>query len=81
MTERATGADVHPGDHESAGVADESSVAGLPTGVSDVDDALSGLDGLDETPLAEHLEIFERAHGALRSALDGPSADRSGTPG
>jgi hypothetical protein len=31
--------------------------------------ALSGLDGLADRPLAEHVEVFERIHGALGEAL------------
>ncbi len=40
------------------------------TGVPAVDDVLADVDRLDETPLEEHLPAFERAHEALRSALD-----------
>ena len=40
------------------------------TGVPAVDDVLADLDRLDGTPLEEHLPAFERAHEALRSALD-----------
>lgn len=31
--------------------------------------AMAGLDGLAERPLAEHVEAFERVHGALGEAL------------
>lgn len=34
-----------------------------------VDSAMSGLDGLDERPLAEHVEAYERVHTALGDAL------------
>ena len=40
------------------------------TGVPAVDAVLDEVDGLDEAPLAEHLDAFERAHDSLRSALD-----------
>jgi len=40
------------------------------TGVAAVDDVLVEVDRLDEAPLAEHLESFERAHHSLRTALD-----------
>lgn len=39
-----------------------------------VGDVLASLDGLEERPVTEHVAVFERAHEALRSALDGPSA-------
>lgn len=35
--------------------------------------ALADLDGLDERPLTEHVEAFERMHAALGDALAGPS--------
>lgn len=40
------------------------------TGVPAVDDVLADVDRLDDTPLDEHLPAFEKAHEALRSALD-----------
>ncbi len=40
------------------------------TGVPAVDDVLADVDRLDEAPLEEHLPAFEKAHEALRSALD-----------
>ena len=40
------------------------------TGVPAVDDVLADVERLDEVPLEEHLPAFERAHEALRSALD-----------
>ena len=40
------------------------------TGVPAVDDVLADVDRLDDVPLDEHLAAFERAHEALRSALD-----------
>ena len=51
------------------------------TGVARVDAALADLDGLDDTPLEEHLAAFERAHESLRAALDAPSVDHPGDPG
>jgi hypothetical protein len=40
------------------------------TGVPAVDEVLADVDRLDGTPLEEHLPAFEKAHDALRSALD-----------
>jgi hypothetical protein len=40
------------------------------TGVAAVDDVLAEVDRLDGAPLDEHLGTYERAHEALRSALD-----------
>ena len=40
------------------------------TGVPAVDEVLGDLDRLDGAPLEEHLPAFEKAHEALRSALD-----------
>lgn len=31
--------------------------------------AMAGLDGLDERPLAEHVEVFDRIHATLADAL------------
>ncbi len=41
---------------------------------AEVDAAMAGLDGLAERPLAEHVEAFERVHGALGAALAQGSA-------
>ncbi|MGH3307046.1 MAG: hypothetical protein ACRDOX_05090 [Nocardioides sp.] len=43
------------------------------TGVAEVDDVLTSLQGLDDSPVEEHPAVFERAHDRLRQALDGPS--------
>ena len=40
------------------------------TGDPRVDEVLTSLDGLDERPVGEHAEVFERAHERLRAALD-----------
>lgn len=40
-----------------------------------VDDAVAALDGLDELPVAEHVERFDAAHVALTVAL--ASIDKS----
>jgi hypothetical protein len=48
------------------------------TGVREVDEAMAQLDGLDDAPLSEHHEQLQRAHAALRDALD---SDRSAQPG
>ena len=44
-----------------------------PTGVEEVDDVLASLQALDDSPVAEHPAVFERAHERLRQALDGPA--------
>jgi hypothetical protein len=38
-----------------------------------VHDALAPLEGLDERPLAEHVEVFEELHAALSDALAAPT--------
>lgn len=43
------------------------------TGVEEVDDVLTSLQGLGDKPVEEHPAVFERAHERLRQALDGPS--------
>lgn len=43
------------------------------TGVDSVDQVLDSLDGLDELPVEEHVEVFEQAHERLRGALDAPN--------
>ena len=40
------------------------------TGVPAVDRVLADVDRVDDLPLDEHQAAFERAHSALRSALD-----------
>lgn len=44
------------------------------TGIDEVDAVLASLDGLDERPLAEHVEVFGTAHEQLRGALDATHA-------
>lgn len=45
--------------------------AGAPgTGVPEVDEVLTSLEGLEDSPPAEHVTVFERAHDRLRRALD-----------
>jgi len=46
------------------------------TGVPAVDEVIAEVDLLDEAPLEEHLEVFERAHESLRVALDAQPDDR-----
>ena len=36
---------------------------------SPVDDALARLDGLDDLPVAEHVEVFDAVHRSLQDAL------------
>ncbi len=42
------------------------------TGVEEVDDVLTSMQGLEDRPVEEHPAVFERAHERLRQALDGP---------
>lgn len=58
-------------DHDDPGESDAEagdSVEG--TGDPRVDDVLRSLDGLEERPVDEHAEVFERAHDELRAALE-----------
>lgn len=58
---------------------DDSSMPGAETtstGVAAVDQVLADLDRIDGAPLEEHLAMFERAHDALRSALDAPAVQQ-----
>ena len=41
------------------------------TGVEEVDDVLASVEDLDDTPVDEHVAVFESAHDRLRGALDG----------
>ena len=40
------------------------------TGVEEVDDVLESVEGLEGTPVDEHVAVFENAHERLRGALD-----------
>ena len=74
-----------PDDDESAGSveSDDQGVQGVPGGPDEsgrsddvrtgdwrVDEALASLTELDELPVSEHAEVFERAHDRLRAALE-----------
>lgn len=41
------------------------------TGVEEVDEVLASVQDLDDTPVDEHVAVFENAHERLRGALDG----------
>ena len=41
------------------------------TGMADLDGVLDDVEGLGDIPVDQHVETFERAHEALRGALDG----------
>ena len=41
------------------------------TGNVTVDAVLASLEGLEDRPVSEHVEVFEHAHEQLRRALDG----------
>ena len=58
--------------------ATESDLGAPTTGVPAVDQVIADVDHLDEVPLDEHLEVFERAHESLRAALDDPAGDDPG---
>lgn len=40
-----------------------------PDVAASVQEAMSALDGIEERPLAEHVEVFERVHAVLGDAL------------
>lgn len=48
------------------------------TGHEIVDAVLRSLQSLDDTPVAEHVAVFDRAHGELRQALN--DAGRGSAP-
>lgn len=50
----------------------ERSSDGVRTGMAAVDDVLARIDALDDGDLAEHVEVFSRAHEQLRGVLDAP---------
>jgi hypothetical protein len=53
------------------------------TGDPAIDDALSGLDTLEERDVAEHPAVFEHVHRVLRDALSGarPQEESRQNPG
>ena len=51
------------------------------TGNPAVDRVLASLDALGDTPVAEHVAVFESAHGQLRSALAGAVDDTAPSRG
>lgn len=58
---------------------EEMAAGGGETGVPAVDAVLRDVDGLADRPVAEHVEVYERAHEQLRRALDaGHGAGRDG---
>jgi hypothetical protein len=50
------------------------------TGVESVDRVLAEVAAVTDVPVAEHVQVFERAHEQLRRALDAP-APRDGQQG
>ena len=53
-----------------------------PTGVESVDRVLAEVAAVADAPVAEHVQVFERAHEQLRRALDAaPDASPDTTPG
>lgn len=61
----------HEHDHDPAPAVDES------TGNPAVDAVLESVAGVEGTPVAEHVGVFESAHERLRSALADAGDDRS----
>lgn len=53
-----------------------------PDGTGDVrvDRAVASLDALDGLPVAEHVQVFQRAHEALREALADAGAEDGASP-
>lgn len=54
---------------------DDRSAPILPTGVSQVDDAVARLDELAGSPLSEHVERYDAVHAALQDSLAGLDRD------
>jgi hypothetical protein len=50
-----------------------------PTGNETVDAVLGSLEGLEDTPVAERVAVFESAHEKLRAAL-AEAGERPGDP-
>jgi hypothetical protein len=65
----------HSGAHERTPFAEPASVE--LTGHDAVDGVLRSLDGLEDSPVEEHVAVFEAAHETLRAAL-AEAADRPG---
>jgi hypothetical protein len=66
--------DPEPAAEEAAEAAQEFTEP-VRTGVEEVDDVLASVDGLEGTPVDDHVAVFENAHDRLRRALDaGPDA-------
>lgn len=63
-----------PEEHEEPAVPAEAAEP-VRTGHPQVDEVLASLDGLDDRPVDEHVAVFERAHDALRGALDARPED------
>ncbi|MFC6285378.1 hypothetical protein ACFP3Q_04375 [Nocardioides sp. GCM10027113] len=59
-----------PSDTNGEMVAEATGDGPVRTGVPEVDAVLDEVDGLDGTPVDEHVAVFERAHEQLRRALD-----------
>lgn len=72
MSEQIDGGAEHETDH---GVDHEVPL----TGHDAVDGVLRSLDGLDDKPVDEHVEVFESAHETLRAAL-ADAGDRPSGP-
>ena len=51
------------------------------SGHADVEQVLRSLDTLDDLPVSDHVEVFDRAHEGLRTALDDAARDRASSEG
>jgi hypothetical protein len=69
-----------PGDREVESSDDGSDVVPT-TGHPAVDEVLRSLEDLEGRPVDEHVEVFEKAHEALRRALSGAGEDEPPPPG
>lgn len=59
--------------HDSAPRPARSEASYEPTGVAEVDGVLADVAAMTSAPVADHVEVFEKAHERLRRALDAPA--------
>ncbi len=69
MTEDMTGSTAGPPEPDEPSADRSEPAATVSTGRPEVDAVLASLDGLADTPLEEHVAVFEAAHERLRAAL------------
>lgn len=69
-------------DDEHSSILPDEAAASERTGVPEVDRVLAEIESVGELPVADRVEVFERAHERLRRALDAhPTAGIAGTVG